>query len=158
MYQFLSRKKVIATSALGSAILIYSYLDTLRRTTVSPNKFVPLDIVKVSPVNHNTSIYRLKLPRSLKESLPVASCFHIKDDSIQIMREYTPISSDEKNYIEFLIKRYDHGYLSRYIYSRNVGEKLEVRGPFITFPYFANMKKCIGMVRNFFCPFIRSCI
>ncbi|CAG8463617.1 96_t:CDS:2, partial [Diversispora eburnea] len=148
MYQFLSWKKVIATSsALGSAIFLYSYLDTIQRITISPDKFVPLDIIKVSPVNHNTNIYRLKLPRSLKEPLPVVSFFHIKDDSIQILREYTPISSSyEKNHIDFLIKRYDHGYLSRYIYSKNVGEHLEVRGPFVTFPYFANMKKYIGMI------------
>ncbi|CAG8610897.1 17078_t:CDS:2 [Acaulospora morrowiae] len=136
--------------ALGGGIftvLLYTYLGTLQRKTISPEEFVPLTITQISPVNHNTSVFRLKFPTSFEEPLPTVSCFHIKDDLIQIMREYTPVSpSNEKHHIDFLIKRYDHGHMSRYIHSKKEGETLEVRGPFVSFPYTTNMKTHVGMI------------
>ncbi|RIB12845.1 hypothetical protein C2G38_1976010 [Gigaspora rosea] len=146
----LNARKIIAAATIGGstlAVLINLYINFTQYDIISPDKFIPLTINKITPVNHNTSIFRLKYPKPLKENLPITSCFHIKDDSIQIVREYTPISpTDEKNYIEFLIKRYNDGYLSRYIHSLKEGNIVEVRGPILTFPYTPNMKAYIGMI------------
>ncbi|CAG8767877.1 27060_t:CDS:2, partial [Racocetra persica] len=146
----LNRGKFIVAATIGGstlAVLIKLYINFSQYDVISPDKFIPLTINKITPVNHNTSIFRLKFPKPLKETLPITSCFHIKDDSIQIVREYTPISpTDERNYIEFLIKRYNEGYLSRYIHSLKEGNIVEVRGPILTFPYTPNMKTHIGMI------------
>ncbi|CAB4400688.1 unnamed protein product [Rhizophagus irregularis] len=102
---------------------------------------------KITPYNHNTSIFRLKFPKPLKEPSPIASCVLLKDDSSQIMRPYTPISIvDELNHIDLMIKRYDNGHMSKLVHSLKVGDKIDVKGPIVTLPYKANMKKHIGMI------------
>ncbi|CAG8720004.1 13478_t:CDS:2, partial [Cetraspora pellucida] len=142
--------RIVAAATIGGSTLAVSiklYRNFAQYDVISPDKFIPLTINKITPINHNTSIFRLKFPKPLKETLPITSCFHIKDDSIQIVREYTPISpTDERNYIEFLIKRYNEGHLSRYIHSLKEGNIVEVRGPILTFPYTPNMKTHIGMI------------
>ncbi|CAI2177791.1 13893_t:CDS:2 [Funneliformis geosporum] len=102
---------------------------------------------EITPVNHNTRVFRLKFPSALKEPIPIASCIHVKDDSTQIMREYTPISPiNELNFLDLLIKRYDNGHMSRLIHNLKIGDKFEARGPIVTLPYAPNMKKHIGMI------------
>ncbi|CAG8606986.1 15316_t:CDS:2, partial [Funneliformis mosseae] len=134
----------------GIGYTIYKRYSDDSKKTFSPNRFIPLTVSEITPVNHNTRIFRLKFPRALKEPIPVASCVQVKDDSTQIMREYTPISPiNELNFIDLLVKRYDNGHMSRLIHNLKIGDKFEVRGPVVTLPYTPNMKKHIGMLINY---------
>ncbi|GES77497.1 NADH-cytochrome b5 reductase-like protein [Rhizophagus clarus] len=104
-------------------------------------------VSNITPYNHNTSIFRLKFQKPLKEAFPIASCVLVKDDSSQIVRPYTPISLvNELNHIDLMVKRYDNGHMSKLIHSLKVGDKIDVKGPITTLPYSANMKKHIGMI------------
>ncbi|CAB4482117.1 ferredoxin reductase-like protein [Rhizophagus irregularis] len=145
-------KKVVITGIVGvgglalyKTSLEYSKKNSL--STLTREKYTPLTVSKITPYNHNTSIFRLKFPKPLKEPSPIASCVLLKDDSSQIMRPYTPISLvDELNHIDLMIKRYDNGHMSKLVHSLKVGDKIDVKGPIVTLPYKANMKKHIGMI------------
>ncbi|CAG8468202.1 10618_t:CDS:2 [Funneliformis caledonium] len=146
-----SIKNFIITGIFGGiGYTIYKRYSDDSKKTFSPNRFLPLTVSEITPVNHNTRIFRLKFPRALKEPIPIASCVQVKDDSTQIMREYTPISPiNELNFIDLLVKRYDNGHMSRLIHNLKIGDKFEVRGPVVTLPYTPNMKKHIGMITFF---------
>ncbi|CAG8577109.1 1352_t:CDS:2 [Ambispora leptoticha] len=120
------------------------------KSTISSDKFTATPIHQIIPQSKTTSIFRLKLSAPLQEPFPVSSCVHVKDPSLQIMREYTPISpivkNDELLYIDLLVKRYENGQVSRYIHGLSVGDLMEIRGPVITFQYRENMYKALGMI------------
>jgi cytochrome-b5 reductase len=149
-------KKIIITGLVGAGgytgyTFYKSSFNNPKKNALplTKEKFIPLTVSKITPYNHNTSIFRLKFQKPLKESLPIASCVLVKDDSSQIMRPYTPISLvNEPNHIDLMIKRYDNGHMSKLIHSLKVGDQIDVKGPIVTLPYTANMKKHIGMVRK----------
>ena len=152
MSKLLAKRNILKNLAItglvgASGYTFYkTYLDNSKET-LSPEKFVPLTVSNVTPINHNTSIFRLKFQKALKEPWPIASCVHVKDDSTQILRPYTPISpANELSFIDLLVKRYDNGHMSRLIHNLKVGDKIDVRGPMVTLPYTMNMRKHIGMV------------
>lgn len=147
-------KKVVITGlvGVGGFTLYKTSLDYSKKKSLSsltPEKFIPLTVSKITPYNHNTSIFRLNFQKPLKEPAPIASCVLVKDDSSQIVRPYTPISLvNELNHIDLMVKRYDNGHMSKFIHSLKVGDKIDVKGPIVTLPYTANMKKHIGMVEK----------
>ncbi|KAG2158902.1 ferredoxin reductase-like C-terminal NADP-linked domain-containing protein [Suillus bovinus] len=66
---------------------------------------------------------------------PIWSVF-IKDDDIQVERPYTPLDGvDENGNMRFWIKRYQHGEVSRWLYSKQVGDTIEIRGPLKTWSW-----------------------
>jgi cytochrome-b5 reductase len=77
--------------------------------------------------------------------LPLASCVIVKSSDPEglkdangkpVIRPYTPISrSDTPGELTFLIKKYDNGLASKYIYGLKPGDKLAIKGPIQKFPY-----------------------
>ncbi|CAM9542702.1 unnamed protein product [Sphacelaria rigidula] len=79
-----------------------------------------------------------------------ASCIVIKgkgkDGSVAV-RPYTPTTTnDTKGHFDLVIKVYPDGNVSSHMFSLNVGDKIEVKGPFPKFDYKPNVKKEIGMI------------
>ncbi|PVZ96834.1 hypothetical protein BB558_007254 [Smittium angustum] len=83
----------------------------------------------------------------------------VKDHYVQTFRSYTPIACSldkqlfgDKNsvetgdFFEIVVKRYPNGSVSKFIHDLFLGEKVEIRGPNITFPYFLSPKNSISMV------------
>ncbi|KAG9283990.1 hypothetical protein G9A89_005497 [Geosiphon pyriformis] len=143
------QKSRILFYVLGTALIGVSvYFSTKPKTsTLSSNKFTSIPLTHIKPITRDTSIFRFTLPRPLTDSFPITSCVHVKDPSLQIFREYTPISSsDEKNFIDLLIKHYENGQVSRYIHNLEIGDLVEIRGPISTFKYRENMNKNLGMI------------
>ncbi|KAG0169347.1 hypothetical protein DFQ28_003708 [Apophysomyces sp. BC1034] len=114
---------------------------------LSPNRYVPLELVEKEQLNYNT--FRLRLATQPQpEMFPALSCLYIKDDAIQVMRAYTPVNPDpfKDGYVDLLIKRYDNGSVSRTLTNFALHDHVHVRGPMIEYEYKENTKEEIGMI------------
>ncbi|OAD76565.1 hypothetical protein PHYBLDRAFT_100772, partial [Phycomyces blakesleeanus NRRL 1555(-)] len=78
----------------------------------------------------------------------VMSSVYIKDDSIQVMRPYTPINPDpyQDGHVDLLIKRYENGSVSRMLSKADLHDVIHVRGPMIEYDYQPNSRQEIGMI------------
>lgn len=99
--------------------------------------------------------YRFKLPAPNSIiGLPIGQHISIganiaQEDgsSKEIVRSYTPISGDHQpGYVDFLIKSYPTGNISKYMASLAVGQTIRMRGPKGAFVYTPNMVRHFGMV------------
>ncbi|ORX88775.1 putative NADH-cytochrome b5 reductase [Basidiobolus meristosporus CBS 931.73] len=137
---------------LGAGLCLggYGYLSFSQKRVagIDSDCYTPLSIQEIRDVNHDSKIYKLAYSdQEARAEIPVSSSVYVKDDSMQIMRPFTPISSsDSKGYLELLIKLYPDGSMSQFLKDRTVGDVLEVRGPIVNWEYQANAYKAIGMV------------
>lgn len=70
----------------------------------------------------------------------------VKDHEGRI-RPYTPISlNSDRGFFDLAVKSYIDGAVSTYLHSLNVGDYVEIRGPFEKLRYLPNMKERIGMI------------
>jgi cytochrome-b5 reductase len=84
------------------------------------------------------------------DNFPVPSCLYIKDDTIQVMRPYTPVNSDpyKDGYIDLVVKRYAGGSVSRTLSGFEPNDKVHVRGPMMEeYEYKENSVDEVGMVK-----------
>lgn len=87
--------------------------------------------------------YIFELPENEASLLPVASCVVVKGpesltdkNGKPIIRPYTPTSaSDKEGELEFIIKRYETGLMSKHIHELKPGETLAIKGPIPKIPY-----------------------
>ncbi|KAI7854529.1 hypothetical protein BDC45DRAFT_545266 [Circinella umbellata] len=121
----------------------------------SPQEFRAFKLKEVHPYNHNTSIFRFRLPTDEHVSgLHVASCvftrfpFKKKDGSTgYIIRPYTPISHEEsQGYVEFMIKNYPDGKMSKHIHNLKPGDELEIKGPIPKYNWDQGKVENVGMI------------
>lgn len=118
-----------------------------RAGVLDPSRFVLLTLKEVTPLTHDTSLFRFEL-RSPVPPFPVTSSVHVKDDTMQIMRPYTPINDPvEDKRIDLVVKKYKEGTMSRFLHAKKAGDKVEVRGPVRELEYKENMAAEIGLVR-----------
>lgn len=124
---------------------------------LNPDSWTPLKLSKVTPLTHNTAIYRFVFDDPQAPSgLTVASCLVTKapigsenpDGSrVAVIRPYTPITRpQETGYVDLAIKTYPDGKMSKYIADLKVGDTLDFKGPIVKLPYNANEHDAIGMV------------
>lgn len=74
---------------------------TKKTFTGGDQDFVPLTLQEVQPVNHNTQIFRFKLPQDdMVSGLVIASALltkhHPEGAEKPVMRPYTPISEESR--------------------------------------------------------------
>jgi cytochrome-b5 reductase len=70
-----------------------------------------------------------------------------KGASQEVVRSYTPISSDEdKGFFDLMIKAYPQGNISAHMATLKVGDTMKVRGPKGAMVYEENLCKRIGMI------------
>lgn len=91
--------------------------------------------------------YRFEIPH--KFGLPVGQ--HVSMRAMirgkYVMRSYTPISdNDATGYVDFLVKTYEAGNLSRVFNNLKIGDTMQMKGPKGRFKYVPNMTERIGMV------------
>ncbi|DAZ92631.1 TPA: hypothetical protein N0F65_007691 [Lagenidium giganteum] len=121
-----------------------------RKVALSPSEFRSFKVSEVETLTHNTKRLRLGLPSKDHETgLDVAS-FLLAQANINgenLMRPYTPTNlSEEKGYLELVVKGYPTGKVSKHIVELNVGDSLQIKGPMPKFKYEANMYKKVGLV------------
>jgi len=124
-----------------------------KKVALDPKEFVDFTLREVLPINHNTKIFRFNLATPDTElGLPIASCVVVKcpkadKDGKDVIRPYTPVSSNEqKGYVDLMVKIYPDGIASNYIWNLKKGDKLAIKGPIPKLIIKPNMKKNIGMV------------
>ncbi|KAH9938254.1 uncharacterized protein B0H18DRAFT_966255 [Fomitopsis serialis] len=105
----------------------------------SPRHYTPatLTAIKECP-DPDTRLITLALPPQAvpdsQESIynPIWSVY-IKDDDIQVERPYTPLEGiDERGRMRFWVKKYEKGEVGRWLHSKKMGNKIELRGPLST--------------------------
>lgn len=122
-----------------------------RKCPLDKDKWVPYKLIETIPMTHNTKIFRFELEEKQSLSLPIASCITTRancgKDGMEIIRPYTPVSDNAvEGYFDLLIKLYPQGNMSRHIHNMQVGETLDIKGPFPKYQYKVNEKKHVGMI------------
>ena len=65
----------------------------------------------------------------------------------EVVRSYTPISSDENpGYLDLLIKNYPQGNISKHVSNLAIGDKLKIKGPKGAMVYTPGMVRHFGMI------------
>ncbi|KAG2152928.1 ferredoxin reductase-like C-terminal NADP-linked domain-containing protein [Suillus clintonianus] len=131
----------------SAAVAAYFFLPDISRGAptcdnipLNPSHFTPVKLVSSTVASSGTKILTVTIPPELLPKgsdlfAPIWSVF-IKDDDIQVERPYTPLDGvDEEGNMRFWIKRYQHGEVSRWLYSKQVGETIEIRGPLKTWSW-----------------------
>ncbi|CAM0142975.1 hypothetical protein VKS41_006275 [Umbelopsis sp. WA50703] len=119
-----------------------------------PKEFKAFKLKEVQPINHNTSVFRFELPEDSVSGLHVASCVITrypitkKDGSPgYIIRPYTPTSDERaKGYVDFVIKNYPEGKMSKHIHQLKVGDELEIKGPIPKLNWEENKFDHVGLI------------
>lgn len=79
--------------------------------------------------------------------MSVAANLQIDGAPKQVVRSYTPISSDENlGYFDLLIKSYPQGNISRHMGTLEIGDKMQVKGPKGAMVYTPSLVKKFGMI------------
>jgi len=124
---------------------------------LSPTEWRALRLESVTPLSHNTAVYRFAFEDETASSgMRVASCLLTKaaigsekaDGSrANVIRPYTPISRpDAKGHVDLAVKTYPDGKMSQHIASLKVGDTLEIKGPVVKLPYKLNEHAKLGMI------------
>jgi cytochrome-b5 reductase len=100
----------------------------------------------------DTCSYRFKLPRKTDIlGLPIGQHISlgatIEGQPKEVVRSYTPISSDEdRGHFDLLIKSYPTGNISKHVAGLQVGQTMRVKGPKGAMVYTPNMVRHFGMI------------
>uniref|UniRef100_A0A0A9YKZ4 NADH-cytochrome b5 reductase n=1 Tax=Lygus hesperus TaxID=30085 RepID=A0A0A9YKZ4_LYGHE len=80
-----------------------------------------------------TLLYRIAFPKDTKLTMNVGEHISFKavcDDGKTVIRQYTPITTQfNNNYLDFGIKLYPNGAMSKHLQHLTVGSKIQVKGP-----------------------------
>jgi len=127
--------------------------EDIRHDLLSPTRYNPFKILHITPYAHNISCFRIQphvaenlngfLPYTLAQHIFITTAFAANESEAnsQISRQYTILTNakNESNCImEFMIKFYPDGKMSKFLKPLKEGEILHVRGPFGNFKYCAN--------------------
>ncbi|KAG8734397.1 hypothetical protein FRC11_002339 [Ceratobasidium sp. 423] len=133
---------ISAFIVVGAGLGLYTFASnktSAGSTPLSDLRFTPLKIISSRPASENSKIITLAVPPHLMPEEPaLAPIFsvYIKDSDIQVQRPYTPLRGiDDDGNMNFWIKRYADGEVSRWLHGKNEGDELEVRGPVRTFDF-----------------------
>jgi cytochrome-b5 reductase len=146
-----TRRIAIWTSSFSAISVVAAYFlwpdvsrsaPTYASAALSPAHFTPATVSATEESKTpNTRLITLTIPKDamppIQEGLfaPIWSIY-IKDDDIQVERAYTPLHGiDEKGRMQFWIKRYSKGEVGRWLHSKQIGDKVEIRGPLKTYPW-----------------------
>ncbi|RMZ88024.1 hypothetical protein DV736_g4748, partial [Chaetothyriales sp. CBS 134916] len=153
---FLSNEQVLLLAfAAVVAVLAgaYQFFGSSRsRKVLIPDAFQEFPLIKKTETSHNVAIYRFGFPRSTDiTGLPIGQHISLaatpKGAEKEIVRSYTPISSDEdKGYVDFMIKSYPQGNISAHVTTLKIGDTMKLRGPKGAMVYRPNLVKHIGMI------------
>lgn len=138
--------------ALAAVLSGWKVFSNRPRKVLNPNEFQEFVLKEKTIVSHNVAIYRFALPRptdilGLPVGQHISLAATIPGQSKEIVRSYTPISSDhEAGYFDLLVKEYPQGNISKYLANLQIGQTMKVRGPKGAMVYTPNMCRHIGMI------------
>jgi cytochrome-b5 reductase len=100
---------------------------------LDPNAFRPFKLSDIKKHNHNTNTFTFAFddPKA-KYNGKTASCvvFKANINGKDVIRPYTPITRPNTiGQLEFVIKNYPQGNMSKYVHGLKKGDTLEIKGP-----------------------------
>ncbi|KAI9287474.1 oxidoreductase NAD-binding domain-containing protein [Umbelopsis sp. AD052] len=124
------------------------------KAAFSPKEFKAFKLKEVQEINHNTSVFRFDLPEDSTSGLHVASCVITrypitKKDGTPgyIIRPYTPTSDENaQGYVDFIVKKYPDGKMSKHFHDLKVGDELEIKGPIPKLQWEENKFNNVGLI------------
>ena len=115
--------------------------------------FVSLLLEEVETVNHNTKLFRFKLPEDdmvsgVTHTSAILTKFKPTDaDAKPVIRPYTPINDEDTiGHMDLLVKKYPDGPMSTHMHDMVPGQRLEIKGPLPKYPWAANKHQHIGLI------------
>ena len=106
-----------------------------------PTSWLAVPLIAKREYNHNTSVYSFGLPDGRSLSLPVCACILMRapgrgrikdggpadfDPEQDAVRPYTPVSESPGKF-ELLVKRYENGAASQYLFGLSIGAMVEFK-------------------------------
>jgi len=157
MFKLQPRTLVRAAATLPVLFIGKSIYDNSVRTmyaeqkqALDPSKFVPLELASAEKVSHDTKKYVFKFDdKDQVSGLNVASCVltMANIDGKNVVRPYTPVTHvNDKGHMDFVIKTYEKGVMSKHFDQLKPGDKLLIKGPIPKYPYKPNEKEQICMI------------
>ncbi len=119
---------------------------------LNPTEFQEFFLQSKKVCSHNVAIYRFALPRATDIlGLPVGQHISLaatpKGAEKEVVRSYTPISSDEdQGFFDLMIKSYPQGNISAHMDTLKLGKTMKVKGPKGAMVYTPNMRRHLGMI------------
>ncbi|EEP81488.1 hypothetical protein UREG_06353 [Uncinocarpus reesii 1704] len=148
----IKKEWVAYATALAFVLSAWKIFSNRPRKVLTPTEFQNFVLKDKTIVSHNVCIYRFALPRptdilGLPIGQHISLAATIPGQSKEIVRSYTPISSDDDaGYFDLLIKSYPQGNISKHLTTLRIGDKMKVRGPKGAMVYTPNMVRHIGMI------------
>lgn len=144
---------VIAVAGVTLVLLLVAYFVIAApgsKPVLHPTEFNEFPLIQKTVLSPNSAVYRFGLPRPTDVlGLPIGQHVSLaaEIDGKQVLRSYTPTSSDEdKGYFDLLIKSYPTGNISKYVAGMSIGQTMRVRGPKGAFQYTPGMVKSFNMI------------
>jgi cytochrome-b5 reductase len=122
------------------------------RPVLKPDVFQEFPLSEKTVTSHNVAIYRFSLPKPTDIlGLPIGQHISLAATPAgvekEVVRSYTPITSDEeKGYVDFMIKSYPQGNISKHMSTLKIGDTMKFKGPKGAMVYTPNMCTHIGMI------------
>ncbi|KAL9636414.1 MAG: hypothetical protein Q9164_002834 [Protoblastenia rupestris] len=124
------------------------------KKALKPDVFQDFTLKEKTVLSHNVAIYRFSLQSPthilglpIGQHMSVAATLTVDGKPKEVVRSYTPISSDENpGYFDLLIKSYPQGNISRHMSTLKIGDSMKVRGPKGAMVYSPGLVKRFGMV------------
>ncbi|KAL5495457.1 CBR1 [Sanghuangporus weigelae] len=143
--------QVAVACGIATIIFLLSRLVRPRKKPVlDPSEWKEFPLVAKFTVSPNTALYRFALSRPDDVlGLPIGQHISVQAEinGKQIMRSYTPTSSDDDlGHFDLLVKTYEKGNISRYIGQLKIGDKVRIKGPKGQFKYHPSLTREIGMI------------
>lgn len=129
-----------------------THLTVGPRKVLKPLEFQEFKLKEKKICSHNVAIYRFALPKSTDIlGLPIGQHISLaatpKGADMEVVRSYTPISSDEdQGFFDLMIKSYPQGNISAHMAALRIGDTMKVKGPKGAMVYTPNMCSHLGMI------------
>lgn len=149
----ITKKEWLPFAAIIAALLGgYRIYSSQSRKVLKPDVYQEFPLKEKNILSHNVAIYRFSLPRPndilglpIGQHMSIAAS--IEGQPKEVVRSYTPISSDEDlGYVDLMIKSYPTGNISKHVAKLQIGDTLRVKGPKGAMVYTPNLVRHFGMI------------
>jgi cytochrome-b5 reductase len=139
---------VVCASALAQSLAVLSADGSSGSRGLSQAEFRPFKVSKIETLTHDTKKYTVDMPADHR--LVVATVMMIEvptEGGKRVARPYTPTSSVRaRTHMEFIIKAYPAGVVSKAMDGLREGEEISLKGPFVKYAYQPNKWESIGLL------------
>ncbi|KAI0304843.1 ferredoxin reductase-like C-terminal NADP-linked domain-containing protein [Russula brevipes] len=146
----IAQAAALLLAVITSAFMYLKFGRSGMKPVLDPKEWKEFPLKQKIVISPNTAMYRFALPHpSDVLGLPIGQHISVSAeiDGKEIMRSYTPTSSDDDlGHFDLLIKSYEKGNISRYVSLLKIGDKVRVKGPKGQFNYSPMLSREIGMI------------